>query len=45
VVRWLRDHGLDASVLATRWEGERDDVAVDADELGAGQSFAPGGAL
>ncbi|MCE2900753.1 MAG: ligase-associated DNA damage response exonuclease [Gemmatimonas sp.] len=45
VVRWLRDHGLDASVLATRWEGERDDVAVDADELGTGQSFAPGGAL
>jgi putative mRNA 3-end processing factor len=32
VVRWLRDRGLDANVLATRWEGERDDTAVDAAE-------------
>jgi putative mRNA 3-end processing factor len=32
VVRWLRDRGLDASVLATRWEGERDDTAVDGAE-------------
>jgi putative mRNA 3-end processing factor len=26
VVRWLRDRGLDADVLATRYEGERDDA-------------------
>lgn len=25
VVRWLREHGLDASVVETRFEGERDD--------------------
>jgi putative mRNA 3-end processing factor len=30
VVRWLTEHGLDAHVVATRFEGERDDVAVDA---------------
>ncbi|MCC7054815.1 MAG: ligase-associated DNA damage response exonuclease [Gemmatimonadaceae bacterium] len=27
VVRWLREHGLSADVLATRYEGERDDAA------------------
>lgn len=26
VVRWLREHGLHADVLATRYEGERDDA-------------------
>ena len=26
VVRWLRDHGLQADALATRYEGERDDA-------------------
>ncbi|MEO8227966.1 MAG: ligase-associated DNA damage response exonuclease [Gemmatimonadota bacterium] len=26
VVRWLREHGLDAQAVATRFEGERDDV-------------------
>jgi hypothetical protein len=25
VVRWLREQGLDASVIETRFEGERDD--------------------
>lgn len=29
VVRWLRERGLDARAVATRWEGERDDRAVD----------------
>ena len=27
VVRWLRDHGLQADALPTRYEGERDDAA------------------
>ena len=30
VVRWLTERGLDARAIATRYEGERDDVAVDA---------------
>ena len=30
VVRWLTEHGIDSRVIATRYEGERDDVAVDA---------------
>lgn len=30
VVRWLREHGLEAHVLATRYEGERDDSPADA---------------
>jgi hypothetical protein len=29
VVRWLRERGLDASVVATRFEGERDDQVVE----------------
>ena len=29
VVKWLLDHGLDAQAIATHYEGERDDVAVD----------------
>ncbi len=28
VVRWLREHGLAADALATRYEGERDDTAA-----------------
>ena len=28
VVRWLTGRGLDARAIPTRWEGERDDVAV-----------------
>lgn len=30
VVRWLRDHGLQADALATRYEGERDDAVESA---------------
>ncbi|MCE2952605.1 MAG: ligase-associated DNA damage response exonuclease [Gemmatimonas sp.] len=30
VVQWLTERGLEARVMATRWEGERDDAAVDA---------------
>jgi putative mRNA 3-end processing factor len=30
VVRWLEERGLRARAVATRWEGERDDAAVDA---------------
>jgi putative mRNA 3-end processing factor len=33
VVRWLTERGLDARAIATRWEGERDDAAVDATEV------------
>ena len=29
VVRWLTEQGLSSQVIATRYEGERDDVAVD----------------
>ncbi len=29
VVRWLTEHGYEASAIATRFEGERDDAAVD----------------
>ena len=32
LVRWLREHGLDAQAVATRYEGERDDAADSADE-------------
>ncbi|GAB1343679.1 ligase-associated DNA damage response exonuclease [Gemmatimonas sp.] len=32
VVRWLTERGIDARPLATRWEGERDDTAVDSAE-------------
>ncbi|MEO7522365.1 MAG: ligase-associated DNA damage response exonuclease [Gemmatimonas sp.] len=34
VVRWLTERGLDARAIATRFEGERDDVAVDAADGG-----------
>ena len=34
VTRWLRDQGRDAQVVATRYEGERDD-AVESKELAA----------
>lgn len=30
VVQWLTERGLEARAIATRWEGERDDAAVDA---------------
>ncbi len=32
LVRWLRERGLDAQAVATRYEGERDDAADSADE-------------
>jgi len=32
VVRWLTERGIDARAIATRFEGERDDVAVDEGE-------------
>ena len=35
VVRWLTEHGYDARTIATRWEGERDDAAVDATDVDA----------
>ncbi len=35
VVRWLTERGLDARAIATRWEGERDDAAVDATDADA----------
>lgn len=38
VVRWLREHGLQAQAVASRWEGESDeaDVVVDEEEAGPG---------
>ena len=39
VVRWLREHGLEAHTLATRYEGERDDAAPsDADDAALGDA-------
>lgn len=35
LVRWLREHGMDAEALETRYEGERDDAAGDSDEVPA----------
>ncbi|MCU0636656.1 MAG: ligase-associated DNA damage response exonuclease, partial [Gemmatimonadaceae bacterium] len=35
VVRWLEERGLEARALATRYEGERDDVAVSEGAEGA----------
>jgi putative mRNA 3-end processing factor len=35
VVRWLRERGLDAQVIQTRFEGERDDDAAERDDAGA----------
>jgi putative mRNA 3-end processing factor len=35
VVQWLTGRGLEARAIATRWEGERDDAAVDAAESDA----------
>ncbi len=32
MVRWLGERGLDARAISTRWEGERDDQAVDEPE-------------
>jgi putative mRNA 3-end processing factor len=32
VVRWLRERGLDAQAVQTRFEGEMDDDAVAGDE-------------
>jgi hypothetical protein len=29
VVKWLTDHGLEAQAIATRYEGERDDVTAE----------------
>ena len=29
VVRWLKERGLDASAVATRFEGEQDDTVVE----------------
>lgn len=42
VVRWLRERGLQAEVLATRYEGERDDGGTEAGDLGEGD-LAPSG--
>jgi hypothetical protein len=44
-VRWLKERGLDARAVATRFEGERDDVAVDAmDTVDAPDDTAAGSA-
>ena len=43
VVRWLRGHGLESHVLATRYEGERDDSPAEADiaPISAGGGTTP----
>lgn len=47
VARYLRDRGVDAAVIATRYEGERDDAPVETSagatetEAGAGGLFGP----
>jgi putative mRNA 3-end processing factor len=41
VVRWLREHGLEAEAVASRWEGEADDADVDAAD-GADEAPADG---
>jgi hypothetical protein len=30
--RWLREHGVDALAIETRYEGERDDAPAEAEE-------------
>jgi putative mRNA 3-end processing factor len=37
VVRWLRERGLDAHAVQTRFEGEQDDDAGGRDEGGAAE--------
>ena len=32
VARYLQERGIDAATIATRWEGERDDVPPEPDE-------------
>jgi putative mRNA 3-end processing factor len=47
VVQWLTEQGLEARAIATRWEGERDDAAVDATDADAdadGAMVGEGGA-
>jgi putative mRNA 3-end processing factor len=41
VVRWLNEKGLDAKAIATRWEGEADDLAVDASDSPDAVDSAP----
>ncbi len=44
VVRWLREHGLSADVLSTRYEGERDDTpesGADTDSTSSAEESAP----
>ena len=35
VARWLRERGLDAQAVQTRFEGERDDDATGGEDAGA----------
>ena len=42
VVRWLREHGLEAHAVASRWEGEADDADVAAAHEAEGAAEAPG---
>jgi putative mRNA 3-end processing factor len=45
VVRWLREHGLDALAIASRWEGEEEAADVEiAPEAGAEEMEAGGDA-
>jgi putative mRNA 3-end processing factor len=49
VVRWLREHGLEAHAVASRWEGEADDAEIVAadearEEAEAGAADAGGAA-
>jgi hypothetical protein len=40
VVRWLTEHGIDARVVQTRFEGESDDEASEEEaKLGGGEAL------
>ena len=43
VVRWLREHGLEAHAVASRWEGEADDAEATAAEEAAAEAEAGAG--
>ena len=51
VVRWLEEHGISAEAVASKWEGEPEGDALDAEDTMAGtddgssQPAAPGETL
>ncbi len=41
VVRWLREHGLQAQAVASRWEGESDEADVVVADAEGGTTTEP----